>query len=365
MNFIQVNINGRFLTQSITGVQRYAIEIVKAIDKLIENGEINANQFSFRLIAPKNIKYSMKLKHIKFEKKGNLTGHLWEQLELPFYSRKGLLMNLCNVAPMFKMNQIVTIHDAAVFANPNTFSYIFRQWYKILLLRLGKTSRQIITDSFFSKSELKHYCKIDEDKIKVVGLGKDHVLSVSSDYAILKKMNIDKPYVLAVSSMSPNKNFESVVKAIEILGDIDFNIVIAGGVNRKIFNRISLPSSKNIKYVGYVSDGELRALYEQADCFIYPSFYEGFGLPPIEAMTCGCPVILSNTASMPEVCADAALYCDPYSPMDIAQKIKKLMTDETLKETLILKGTERANIFNWKKSALQIIDIINKQERIL
>lgn len=112
--------------------------------------------------------------------------------------------------------------------------------------------------------------------------------------------------------------------------------------------------------MGYVSDAELRALYEHAACFVYPSFYEGFGLPPLEAMACGCPVIVSNAASLPEVCGDAALYCNPCSPEDIAEKISLLMADPRLREDLRQKGLERAKQFTWEKCARETFAIIEK-----
>lgn len=125
-----IYINARFLTQAVTGVQRYAIELVKSIDSLIDRGELNTSELKFILLSPSGRIHSLNLKHIKILEVGSLRGHLWEQLELPFYARKGLLMNLCNTAPILKRNQIITIHDAAVYAVPQTYSFAFRAWYK-------------------------------------------------------------------------------------------------------------------------------------------------------------------------------------------------------------------------------------------
>src|SRR5207253_1940106 len=123
-------------------------------------------------------------------------------------------------------------------------------------------------------------------------------------------------YVLAVGSLTPNKNFNGVVRAATLLGDLDCKIVAAGGANTRVFNGVALADDALIM-AGYVTDGELHALYENAACFIFPSFYEGFGLPPLEAMHCGCPVIVSDRASLPEVCGEAAVYCDPDDPADM------------------------------------------------
>lgn len=355
----EIVINARFLTQSITGVQRYAFELVKALDALIENGTIDKSKYSFVLLGPRDIERDFNLKHIPLKRVGFLRGHLWEQFELPFYARNRFLIGLCNVGPMLKSSQTVTIHDAAVFGFPQAYSFAFRAWYKVLLTRLGKTASKILTDSQFSRQELTKYCKIGEDRLQVISLGKDHVFSVDPDRNILEEYHLtDRPFVLAVSSVSPNKNFHSIIQAIELLGDTDFSIVIAGGINQKVFSQSCAPLPDTVKYMGYVNDSQLRTLYEHAACFIFPSFYEGFGLPPLEAMTCGCPVIVSHAASLPEVCGDAALYCDPGNPADIADKIRLIMSDPQLRATMRQKGLERAERFTWEKCAAETFDVI-------
>jgi glycosyltransferase involved in cell wall biosynthesis len=354
----KVYINGRFLTQRITGVQRFALEFVKALDKLIEVNDICLS-FELVIMTPRNIINDIKLKNIKVIPVGRLKGHLWEQLELPFYSRDGLLVNLCNTGPLLKRKQIVTIHDVAVYSKPEGFTKKFIYWYKFLFKILSLIACRIVTVSEFSKRELVHYCKTEQNKIRVVSEGWEHIQRKDSDLNVFKKHNIDsEQYILVVSSLNPNKNFQGIVKAIEILGDTETDIVIAGGTNPKIFgsSTSSLPSS--VKYIGYITDEELRALYERAKCFIYPSFYEGFGLPPLEAMACGCPVIVSNATSLPEVCGDAALYVDPYSPEDIAEKIKLLLSDDKLREELRRKGLERAKMFSWEKCAKETLKVI-------
>lgn len=354
-------INGRFLTQSITGVQRYAIELVKQLDNHMEEKIIDPTQYSFVLISPQNIKNEVKLKHIPIKNIGIFKGHLWEQIELPVYCRGELLINLCNVGPIIKRNQFVTIHDAAVFANPKSFTFVFRTWYKILLSLLCKRAKKIVTVSNFSNREIQKYCRVQKNKIKVIYEGKEQVFNCKADINILKKNKLESmKYVLAVSSLNPNKNFQSIIKAIEVLGNINVDIVIAGGTNPKVFKRSNKDLRSNVKYLGYVNDGELRALYENAICFIYPSLYEGFGLPPLEAMACGCPVIVSNVASLPEVCGDAALYCDPYSPKDIADKIKLLIANPSLQEELRQKGLERAKLFTWEKCAKETMAVIEE-----
>jgi glycosyltransferase involved in cell wall biosynthesis len=358
---MKIYINARFLTQSLTGVQRYAVELVKAFDSLIDEGKIDSKLYSFSLLAPGDVRYELDLKHIPLRRVGILTGHLWEQIELPFHAYGGLLVSLCNAAPLFKLHQVVTIHDAAVFAIPQSYSAAFRTWYKILLPCIGRIGRKIMTVSEFSRKELVRHLNIDEGKVEVIYLGKEHISSIDSDEDVLKRNGIgDKPFILAVSSMSYNKNFQAVVRAIELLGEVNFDIVIAGGTNPKVFGQSEIPLPSIAKYLGYVTDAELKTLYTKASCFVYPSFYEGFGLPPIEAMSCGCPVIASNAASLPEVCGDAALYCDPHSPKDIAGKIRQMMNDETLRKSLQQKGLERVRHFSWERCTRETFEVIEK-----
>ncbi|KNZ70051.1 group 1 glycosyl transferase [Thermincola ferriacetica] len=352
-------INARFLTQPVTGVQRYAREVVKALDHLIEHGEIDKSKYRFTLLSPRReTKAPLELKHIPLQQVGFLSGHAWEQLELPLYSRGGLLINLCNTGPLLKDSQVVTIHDAGVFAFPEAYSFAFRVWYRILFKELGKRARKIITVSSFSKNELIRFCGIDPEKIEVIYEGKEQVFSVAPDYSILEKFDAEKPFILAVSSLSPHKNFQAVVRAIELLGHTGFQFVIAGGVNPKVFKSSAEPLPGGVIHLGYVSDGQLWALYEKAACFVYPSFYEGFGLPPLEAMACGCPVIVSEVASLPEICGDAALYCNPHSASDIADKVKQVMNNAGLRQRLRQKGLERVKMFTWLECARKTFELI-------
>jgi glycosyltransferase involved in cell wall biosynthesis len=349
------------MSQSLTGVQRFAIEFIKALDHLIETEEINKTKYSFILLVPQDIRSDLNLKNIPINRVGTFRGHLWEQFELPFYAKRDLLLCLCNTGPLLKRNQIVVIHDARVFALPQSYSFAFRSWYKLLIPILGHIVKKVITVSSFSKKELAYYCLLGSEKITVVCEGKEHILSTTRDVAVLKKNAIgDKPYILAVSTMTKNKNFQSIVQAVENIKHADFNIVIVGGKNSHVYSQAQVSLPDFVKPLGYVSDGELRVLYEHALCFVYPSLYEGFGLPPLEAMACACPVIVSNTTSLPEVCGDAAIYCDPHDPKDIALQIEQLVKDKTLQNTMRRKGLERAKQFSWIKMVQQIFTIIDE-----
>ena len=357
----KIYINSRFLTQTSTGVQRYAAEVVRALDAVLSTDQRLLSKFSFRCLSPKNTINTLDLKNIGLKKVGYLKGHLWEQLELPFYAHDGILLNLANTAPVFKVNQLVTIHDASVFSIPDAYSVAFRAWYQLVFRILASQAKFLITISNFSKQELSHFLGVNDQTLNVIYEGKEHMIHVSPDRSIIDRNNLgDRPFVLAVGSMSPHKNFSAVIKAVEQLSDQDIAIVIVGGKNTKSFASYELLASDQLIYPGYVSDSQLRALYENAVCFVHMSLYEGFGLPPLEAMACGCPVIVSNTASLPEICGDAALYCDPHNPIEIASQIKHLITNPSLQDDLKLKGRTRSSLFSWEKCALELLQYLEQ-----
>lgn len=353
MNRKTLYINGRFLTQKVTGVQRYAAEVVRALDGILAPGD------DVRLLCPSNASLPVfGLKRIRVEKSSMLCGHLWEQLSLPVLSRGSVLLNLCNPAPVVKKLQVSLMHDVIVFAVPDSTSFLFRTWHQIIFRSVSRNARTIVTDSEFSRSEIIRFLNTAPDKIRVLHAGCDHMASVHPDFSIIDKHNLGgRPFLFAVSSLNPNKNFSSVIRAMELIGKADFDLVIAGGVNPAVFSQARADFPKHIKYLGYVSDSELKALYTRASCFIYPSFYEGFGLPPLEAMVSGAPVIVSNTASLPEVCGDAAVYVDPASVDSIAAAIKDVMGTPALREQLRARGFDRARMFTWAATAKHLYEI--------
>ncbi|GAM08234.1 protein RfbU [Geobacter sp. OR-1] len=356
-----IYLNGRFLTQSITGVQRYAHEVIKALDELIASGKIDASGYNFELLVPPDVEELPDYRAVSVRSVGRLTGHYWEQFELPFHSRDGVLVSLTNAAPLFKRNQVVTIHDAAVFAFPEAYSFFFRLWYRVLMKLLGRIARMIITVSNFSCNELITYCSINTEKIRVIYEGKEHITATPADEHILKQYNLaSRKYVLASGSTNPNKNIQSVIAAVKLLGHTDIKVVVAGGANPKVFKLSQAHEADNIVNVGYVNDGELRALYEHALCLVYPSFYEGFGLPPLEAQACGCPVIVSSAASLPEVCQGAALFCNPYDATDIVASIRRLIFEPGLREEMRRNGLEKAERLSWTACASSIFDALGE-----
>jgi glycosyltransferase involved in cell wall biosynthesis len=184
--------------------------------------------------------------------------------------------------------------------------------------------------------------------------------STAEEEILARNGLIKNRFILGVSSMSPVKNFTGLAAAYKHLDRRDHQLVIVGGGNTRIFHGFGKESASGAVFLGYVSDPELRALYENAACFVYPSSYEGFGLPPIEAMSCGCPVVVSDRAALPETCGDAALYCDPDDPVDISRKIAMILNDPKLAMDLSERGKIRAEIYTYRQCATKIWSEISK-----
>lgn len=349
-------LNGRFLIQPATGVQRFTRQLLDALDRLLQAEDpCIAGQRWTCLVPPASAVVSP-WRRIAVREVGRLHGNLWEQIDLLLATRGQRLADLGNMGPLLKPGQAVVFHDASVFAFPQAYSIPFRLKHQLGLRLLGRTARHIFTVSAFSRQEIARYAGLDPRKIHVLHEGCEHILTHPPEPGILERHGlVGRPYLLVVSNLSPHKNLAGLVQALQHIPNPAFEVVFAGITYAPVFQlgAPSLPTA--IRQVGQVSDGELRALYEGATGFIFPSLYEGFGLPPLEAMACGCPVIVSRTASLPEVCGPAALYCDPHDPPDMAAQIQRLMTDPALRADLRQRGMERAAAFNWTETARRFV----------
>jgi glycosyltransferase involved in cell wall biosynthesis len=270
-----------------------------------------------------------------------------------------LLLNFCNLGPVIKRNQFIVVHDASVYSKPDGYSLIFKIYYRVVLSLIGLRAKKIITVSEFSKIELMKFCKYNEKKVEVNLSGANDFSVKKNNISILDKFNLtSRKYLFAVGSMNPNKNFRALLEAIKLLNLGDCKFVISGGINSKIFQSQAIEDiPKSVIFTGYVSDDELNSLYANALCFVFPSIYEGFGFPPLEAMSVGCPVIVSNAASLPEVCSDAALYCNPYDVSDIASKIQFMIDNPKLQIIYSNKGYARVKDLDWKSTVAEVIKL--------
>jgi glycosyltransferase involved in cell wall biosynthesis len=350
-------INGKFTSQRITGVQRVAYELTRAMQALI------ASPGDLPVLMPPDGK-DVGLASRKTHKGGNLTGNLWEQIALPLDAGNDTLISLCNTGPLLKRRQLVMIHDMAVYDVPEAFSKKFSIWYRAKFSVLRRQTRLLLTVSEFSRQRICHHLKIDESRVEVVRPGADHMDRITPDDSILGRLSLTRDqYCVLVGSLDPRKNLQRVLAATKLLEHRpDLKFVVAGGANARIFaaqNTSASAHSDHLTWAGFVSDEELKALYQGAACLVFPSLYEGYGLPPLEAMYCGCPVITSREASLPEVCGDAAMYCDARSVEDIAAKIDAMTSDAALRESHRARGLVQANQFKWDGAASQMVRILH------
>lgn len=345
---MMIYINARFLTQDITGVQRFAIELSKKLVSL-------RNDIIFLVPDLKSIVDTtiLDIFFVKEIKGGE--GYFWEQITLPRYLSKinsPLLINLCNTAPVFYKNKISTIHDVTFLHYPKSYSVRFRVAYRFLIPMIIKTSEKIITVSEFSKNDICQEYKLNPEKIIVI------YNAVASNFKELKNIENDKKYALAVSSPNLHKNFKKMIDAF-LTTEINLDLKIIGSLSNSFNQQSKVEIDKRIQFLGRVNDQELVKLYQNADFFIFPSLYEGFGIPPLEAQACGCPVVCSNAASLPEIMSDSALFFDPKSVNSIQLALKKISEDHLLKTRLISKGFENLTRFSWHTSALKLNKVID------
>ena len=341
-------INGRFLTQTQTGVQRFAAEMTAELlrrhpDRVVLLAPPGANPApaSGRLV-------------------GQRSGQWWEQIELPAHLAGGLLINLGNTAPLKLHDQIVVIHDAGVFATPEAYSWKFRSWYKLVQNVLVRRGARIVTVSQFARCELAHYLRVEPHSISVVSEGADHMHRIAADTAVLHNIPPGR-FVLVVGNLAAHKNLASLSALAVQLAALEINLVITGGLAGAAFNASATTAlPQPACYIGRVLDSALKALYQTAECLVLPSRYEGFGLPAVEAMACGCPVVAARIPALQETCADAAAYADPTAPNDIAEQVCRLLADDSAASGLRAAGSARAATFTWQRAASQLVEIADR-----
>lgn len=292
-----------------------------------------------------------------------------EVIHIPYFEPFFLTLPFSNPHPT-----VVTVHDLTPLVFPQYFPRGLKgeiKW-KIQKFLLGKT-QGVIVDSLASKKDIIKYTKIPAEKIYVVYLAAGDEfkqISIEKKNAVIKKYNLPNRFVLYVGDVTFNKNLPRLLDAIKI---INVPIVMVGEAlinenadlnnpwNRDLrFVREEIKTSKNIICLGFVPREDLTALYNVASVFAMPSLYEGFGLPILEAMACGCPVLTSSQGSMPEIAGNAAVYVDAYNSGKIATAIKEIIDNNSLRQKLTLRGIENCKRFSWKKTAEKTIEVYQK-----
>lgn len=343
-----IYINGRFLTQKLAGVNRFAYQLTKAL--------VASKQLEITIVCPKqNIKSCYNVEGFNIVKFGRGSSHFWEQLILPFFfltKRNYILLNFSGLGPIALKNKISTIHDLAFLYNPLWYSKSYYLFYKFMTPLMIKTTKHLLTVSYCSKYDIIKTYAVPADFVTVI-------YNAVDESWITKEGKVKGKYVLCVSSIDPRKNFKMLIKAFNYMPSLKLKIV---GSYDPVFCKQDLGEiPSNIEFCGRVDDSVLAELYSNAACFIYPSLYEGFGLPPIEAMHFDCPVLISDIPVHREVCKDAALYFDPKDMNSIISTVSDFFNEkQQLELQLIAEGKIVVQTYSWSNSAATLINYLKK-----
>ncbi|MGE4480808.1 glycosyltransferase family 4 protein [Acidocella sp.] len=340
-------INGRFATQPLSGVQRFAVEVTRALQ---------AHDPRYTLLTPPGGGADWS----SAREVGTRHGQGWEQLDLPRAAAGGVLFNLGNTGPLWMRRQLVVIHDAGVFSTPAAYSRKFRIWYKVLQNALILRGAAIVTVSEFSRQEILRHLPARSSQVHVMPEGADHMRRIGTAPEILAEHGLEPGrFVLGVGTLAAHKNLAVLGLLAQRLEERGIPLVMAGSMGGEAFQAADkLPQPA--RYIGRVSDEQLKALYEHAGCFIFPSRYEGFGLPPVEAMACGCPVVAANIPVMREIGYGAVQFCNPHSPEDVAAQVLAVLDSPARQQELRAAGRARAATLTWARAAATLDGIAKK-----
>lgn len=342
-------INGRFVVRKLTGQERFATELLRELDKICEKDE-------FVLVVPKYAETLPDYKNIKIVKYGKVKSHFWEQISLYRYCKKHHLVsvNLTSTCPLLDSG-IVCCHDAAAYEIRELltqnlygrFSYI---WHQMMIEAVKRSTYPIITVSNYSKSRLSKFMKVPESRFHVISNAWQHYLRVNEDESIFEKLPkgyVRGEYFMALSSLSPQKNFIWVKEVAK--RNLEKKFLIVGRAEG--FTKLGIDDlqESNLLFTGYLTDGEIKSLMKGCRAFIHPAVYEGFGIPPIEALACGAELIVSAAACLPEVYGNSAHYIDPHNyDVDL---------DELLKEP-VAPASQVLDKYSWSSEAKKLLNLL-------
>ena len=326
-------INARVTARAtITGVERWALELTPRLRGL--------DPGRYAVARPPAIAAS------------RAPGQAWEQLALPARAASigaRLIFSPANLAPLAWPRNVVLIHDAAALCRPEAYSAAYAGWHRWVGGAVARRALALVTVSEFSRRELVEHAGLDPERVTVVRGGVDERFSAEADHErAAAALGLVRPYVLTVGTDDPRKNLGALELTAERLRADGIDLVAAGD-SRAHFSATG--RTPGLKRIGYVSEADLPGLYSGALAFVLPSLYEGLGLPCLEAMASGVPVIAADRGALPETCGDAALLVDPEDPEQIAGAVQRALTDEQLRAKLTAAGLRRAGEFTWTEAA--------------
>jgi len=370
---VKVGINLLFLLPGVVGgTETYATNLLQAVAKI-------SDSFQYLVFINKEIRTSRLFHETSFQlvrcpirASVRAMRYAWEQFVLPLQAKKcrlDLLHSLGYVQPLrLPCKSVVTIHDLNFHNLARWMPKRKRVVLRYFVTQSAKKADHIITVSEFSKRQIVEIVGVPEEKVTVTyNAPKQRVCQVQPFEIIAEQFGLRRPYILALSSSSPHKNMVSLLKAFAILrrkGFSDLRLVIAGHPPKDKQSLGPLLEDHNLRdavvFTGYVPDEALPSLYAHAEAFVFPSVYEGFGIPVLEAFLYGAPVVCSNAAALPEIAGDAACYFDPMAVEEITATISCLLQDEALRRSLVKKGKARLAQFTWEETARKTLEVYGK-----
>lgn len=354
-------INGDFTTLRPTGVARYASEVTIALDALISEGHPLGRDLEIDLLVPRPLPETFRLDAIPVrivpEFSRPRLPQFWVQAQLPWHVPGGLL-SFCNLAPIALRRQIACIHDLHTRLMPSSYGRGFRWAHRLILPALGRRAARITTVSQLSRSHLVEFGIAPDENIVVTYNGSDHAKRWDATRSSLT-VDRGRPYVLCLGRRDQEyKNMALLARLAPLLDEMGLDLWMPGDVDEKTILRYLPEMPANIVFLGWIGDDDFKKALEGALCFLFPSRIEGFGLPAVEAMASGCPVVASTSPCLPEICGDSALYADPDDVQSWAETVRLLMITRDLRERLVAKGYARASSYSWRWIAWKYLELM-------
>lgn len=355
-------INGDFTTLSPkTGVARYSREVTMALDALIAEKHPLARDLDIDLVAPRPLAEPLPLDNIPVRVVPEFSRprlpQFWVQVQLPRHVPGGLL-SFCNLAPVAVRRHIACIHDMHTRLMPSSYGRGFRWAHRLILPALGRRAARITTVSELSRSHLVRLGIAPPEKIVVTYNGSDHAGRWDAARSALN-VGGGRPYVLCLGQKDQEyKNMGLLAKLAPLLDEMGLDLWMPGSVDAATLLRYVPEMPGNVVLPGRFGDDDFRKALDNALCFLFPSRIEGFGLPAVEAMASGCPVVASTSPCIPEICGDAALFADPDDIGAWAENIRRLLHFPALRATLAAKGHARAGCYSWRAIAAKYLELM-------
>jgi len=343
-------VNGRFLLRKPTGVEQYAINIVRA---MADQGK------EIQLICPRlgAISPSYNLQGLTLLRRGLSSGHLWEQVFLPLYRlfhHEGHFITFCGLGSILCHREIMTIHDLSFLANPQWFSKLYALTYRLLTPLAARSAKAILTVSHYSYNQIIQAYPFVKNKTYIISCAIPQ--SICTFHG---ESHANKGYLLSVASIDPRKNMAILLPVMQ--QHPEWQMKLVGSASHVFGTAFAEPVPNNVELMGYVDNNQLGQLYAEATAFVFPSLFEGFGIPPLEAMVMGCPVICSDIPVLREVLNDAPVYFQPQDSADLEKAIEQVLNfSNEERSKWIQHGKQQAGKYSWSNSAKQLTSILSK-----